>query len=563
MVTIAQLGRNRWAGRSGEMSLLQLSVLLKRRAALIAFLLVVAATARIASTWNVFNHTVDEPAHISCGMQFLSKGIYQYEHQHPPLTRVMVALGPYLLGERTPGDPDMNYNGLHILHRSGRYDTVLALARAGNLPFFWLASWMAFLWGRRIYGAEGAVLSVFVFTALPIVLAHAGLATTDMGATAFLGAALYCFFQTIEKPTWRNGILFGFSFAGMTLSKFSGLAYFAAALGSALVVWLWMKRPSPGELLAAGQRLALPVALSIPIALLVVWTGYRFSFGQSVWFSGPVPFPELFSGIDQVRTHNAAGQLTYLLGELSMKGSWAYFPILIAVKTPIAMLVCLAAALGIRVSKPSQSRTTAWPGWLPWVICGSALLVAMSGNINIGLRHLLPAYVLLSVIASGGLLALLAAAPARRWALPAFALLCLWLTATSAAAHPDYLAYFNAFAGESPENIVVDSDLDWGQDMKRLGARMRELGAPSLTFTNFLLADLDAFGFPPRQPNDPRGPSPGWNAVSLTNLKLFRLGWLMKNPELKPWPELVRPTERVGQSILLYYFSEPPAAPPR
>ena len=44
----------------------------------------------------------------------------------------------------------------------------------------------------------------------------------------------------------------------------------------------------------------------------------------------------------------------------------------------------------------------------------------------------------------------------------------------SLAAHPDYLAYFNALAGDDPERIVVDSDLDWGQDIKRLGQRLRD-----------------------------------------------------------------------------------------
>jgi hypothetical protein len=57
-------------------------------------LLILIGSARIASTYNVFNHTVDEPAHIACGMEWLSKGTYHYEDQHPPLSRIAVALGP-------------------------------------------------------------------------------------------------------------------------------------------------------------------------------------------------------------------------------------------------------------------------------------------------------------------------------------------------------------------------------------------------------------------------------------------------------------------------------------
>jgi hypothetical protein len=78
---------------------------LDRRAKLFVLALLALGTLRIASTYTVFTHTIDEPVHIACGMEWLSKGVYQYETQHPPLTRIMVALGPYLLGVRSTGLP--------------------------------------------------------------------------------------------------------------------------------------------------------------------------------------------------------------------------------------------------------------------------------------------------------------------------------------------------------------------------------------------------------------------------------------------------------------------------
>ena len=74
------------------------------------------------------------------------------------------------------------------------------------------------------------------------------------------------------------------------------------------------------------------------MALAVIWAGYRFSFGPTTWFAFQVPFPELFSGIDQVREHDRAGHLSYLLGEQRMDGWWLFFPVLLAVKTPLAVL---------------------------------------------------------------------------------------------------------------------------------------------------------------------------------------------------------------------------------
>jgi hypothetical protein len=84
------------------------------------------ASARIVSTYTVFNHTVDEPAHLAAGMEWISAGKYLYEDQHPPLARVMGALGPYLAGERWHAGPDSYREGYRILGRDAHYDRTLA-----------------------------------------------------------------------------------------------------------------------------------------------------------------------------------------------------------------------------------------------------------------------------------------------------------------------------------------------------------------------------------------------------------------------------------------------------
>ncbi|HYK65999.1 MAG TPA: hypothetical protein VEY94_13740, partial [Patescibacteria group bacterium] len=123
----------------------------EHRAVILTMALILIGSARIALTYTVFNHTSDEPAHIACGMQWLDQGVYNYEAQHPPLTRVMVALLPYLAGIHGNQQGDMTFEGNTILYGggAGQYDWRLSLSRAGNLPFFWLACWMVFLWGRR------------------------------------------------------------------------------------------------------------------------------------------------------------------------------------------------------------------------------------------------------------------------------------------------------------------------------------------------------------------------------------------------------------------------------
>src|SRR5206468_6551236 len=129
---------------------------------------------------------------------------------------------------------------------------------------------------------------------------------------------------------------------------------------------------------------------------------------------------------------------------------------------------------------------------------------------------------------------------------------------SSALSHPDYLPYFNELAGSEPEKIVVDSDLDWGQDAKRLANRLREVGAQEATWVTLLTADFEGeHGFPHLLPNmSVTQPSPGWNAIGLTYWKARRLGLGDSFPSLELWPDRIPPMEKVGKSIYVWRFPQ-------
>ncbi|HYL36586.1 MAG TPA: glycosyltransferase family 39 protein [Bryobacteraceae bacterium] len=532
---------------------------LQRRALLVVLGLILVGSIRIALTYTVFNHTSDEPAHIACGMQWLDQGIYDYEAQHPPLTRVMVALLPYLAGVHGNRQGDMTFEGNTILYGGGgaQYDWRLALSRAGNLPFFWLACWMTFLWGRRMAGETGAVVAVLIFSMTPTVLAHAGLSTTDMGVTACMAAAMYASLRLVEQPGMRTAAWFGLALGLMVLSKFSALVFYPAAMALALGVWLFWARPGLGEFFRRALRLLPWIALSAVLTFLLIWAGYRFSFGKTVWVPFPVPFPELYQGIKAVSDHNTGGHLSFLLGELRMDGWWYFFPVLIAVKLPLAMLGLMALGLWKRAARPASG----WAFSIGVAICVAILGVGMAARINIGIRHILPMFPFLAIITAAGAMWLAAQGRTKTWARWTLAVALGWLCASSLAAHPDYLAYFNALAGDHPERIVVDSDLDWGQDIKRLGQRLRELNAPSVAFTPTITISLAAVGFPPHERSAPDAPYAGWNAVQITQWKLYRLGLQMNDPDSQTWPDVIPPAERIGKSILLYYIPPQAGAP--
>jgi hypothetical protein len=513
-----------------------------RRSLIIFLALVAVASARIVTTYTVFNHTVDEPAHIACGMEWLDRGTYHYEAQHPPLSRVMMAILPHYIAKAHSWDRPLMFNeGAAVLYTGNQYDLTLALARLGILPFFWLACWVVFWWARRSFGDVMAVFAALCFTVLPPALAHAGLATTDMALTATFGAAWVMMLSWLERPTWARSALFGLTLAATVLSKFSVLVFFPAAVAFALVGYFVFERPQRAHVLNLVKARLLPFAFAAALACFLIWAGYRFSFDK-------VPAPQLWAGIQEVRQHNALGNPSYLLGSFSDSGFWCYYEVVLAVKTPLALL----GLLGIGAWLCWKRRLELSAYWIPFAFVLGILAVGAFSRINIGVRHVLPVYLAFSVIAGVGAKWLWTQGGAARWILAG---LLLWMTVSSAWSHPDYLAYFNELAGEHPEKIIVDSDLDWGQDMKRLSARLKEVGATEVTFDPFIIAHLEAVhGFPPIKPSDPRGPAPGWNAVSLTMLKLHQLA-VPGHPEIVPWPERVPEQERVGKGVLLYYFA--------
>jgi hypothetical protein len=290
-----------------------------------------------------------------------------------------------------------------------------------------------------------------------------------------------------------------------------------------------------------------------------VWAGYRFSFGNVGGLR--LPAPELFAGIQAVIEHNRQGHPAYLLGMHSMFGWWYYYPVVLAVKTPLPFLALLFAGAAICLGKARRANPAFW---LPLAFSLGILFFSLFSQINIGVRHVLPVYMGFSIVAAVAAVRLWEMAPAARWAAWTLGLLLVWYGATSALSHPDYIPYVNALAGSEPEKILAESDLDWGQDMKRLAKRLHEVGARQVTFSPFIVAYLEAVhGFPPIQPMDPESPSPGWNAASITMIKAERLGLQDQHPEIKLWTEQIPPTERLGNTTLLWYFPPQTQAAPR
>jgi hypothetical protein len=558
-----------------------------------AGVLIVVGVSRIASTYSVFSPTGDEPVHIACGVAWLT-GKGGYESQHPPLARLAAATLLCLSGGPSTRASDAKalhlenaspllLQGRALLYDGGRPGRNLALSRVGILPFFALASVLVWSWARRLFGDGVAVAALALFTSLPPVLAHGGLATTDMAITATLFGAVYAFACWLRAPTSKRSVVLGAVIGLALLSKFSSLLFFPAVV-AALTVSFWLARKRTRE---SPRGPILPqlssVATVTAVGFFVVWAGYRFQLAPArpregrphttivrslhleryfarhprlretvfTMMEAPIPAGNLVDGLAAIGMHAQEGHFSFLLGNYRDHGWWYFFPVVLAVKTPVAFLLL------VLVGSFLLSRRRKELDWEAWAPAASALVIlaaVLPSGINIGVRHVLPIYPFLSILAGYGAARLLTA-PRRPIQFMAGLALVAWHVGSSLAAHPDYLPYFNELAFSRPERISLDSDLDWGQDTKRLGIRLRQLGVDRVTVGGLDTEYLQKVGGIQASPLKPYEPMPGWIAIGefFLRVKGERIRREMGRADSPfAWLEAQPSYERVGKSIRLY-----------
>jgi 4-amino-4-deoxy-L-arabinose transferase-like glycosyltransferase len=258
----------------------------------------------------------------------------------------------------------------------------------------------------------------------------------------------------------------------------------------------------------------------------------------------PLPAPYFFAGLEYVQWHSTVGHPAFLLGRVSSYGWWYYFPIVWFFKTPLPFVllslvgIWIAAAMPLRSgqqreSSNPRSREAAAVALAPLVM----FIPAMAGGINIGIRHILPIYPLLTIPAAFALVQLW-----RRRRVIAI-VLAAWLAIETTLAHPDYLAWFNEAAGRHPERIANDSTHDWGQDLLRLADVVRRERLTPLHLAYFGSADVHRH-IAHYEDLKPKTPAHGWVAVSEMMLAL--------NDGDYTWLEAYTPVRQIGRSIRLY-----------
>ena len=237
---------------------------------IVAAVLIVIASLRIASTYRVFSDTADEANHVGAGLDLYQNHRYIVQQENPPLPRLVLAAAPYLGGMRRDMNVDFSRQ-LQSVFANGKYERDLVLARVGNLVFFAIAALSVWFLARRVLDETQALIALALFTTQPVILGYSALATHDAAAVAGTAVGLLAFVRWLDEPSWKRAAVFGVAYGFGALCKFSCLPFVAAGCA----VLLLFRRRNPLQLLIVPVTAFATVALGYAFHLAPFFNGMR------------------------------------------------------------------------------------------------------------------------------------------------------------------------------------------------------------------------------------------------------------------------------------------------
>lgn len=494
--------------------------------------------------------TVDEFVYLPAGYYHLRTGDLTFDSTNPPLLKMVMAV-PLLAMDLTL-DPDPRWRdnrtgwgpwifGTRFMEvNRARYFDAFFAGRLTTIAFGAATASLLWWWARRVLAPAAALVALFVFCVQPTVIAHGALATLDVGVTALVFAAFFAlarFAATASRP-WAvlAGVLFGLGIAGKGVTLiFLPLVPVLAAIG-----WRGWDRERLMQLVDG----LVVLGLAGWVTLLAVYE-----------FSGfPLPAPVL-EGIRFQANASSAGEFpAFLNGRWSQTGWWYYFLEAFAVKTPVATILLVLAGLVVLARR--RARADAW-----FVLPPLLLLYVLSFHFgkNYGVRYLLPALPFLAIVAGFAAEALLRE---RRTRLVLAGLL-VWQLASTLLAAPHYLAYFNELAGATDHDrrLLLDSNLDWGQDLGRLKTYLAGTGTNRVALAYFGHVDPTLYDLEYTLP--PSAPAAGRYVVSANYLAGYPYAITYARDHMIgvrrgqwSWLDRLAPSARVGRSLYVFDVSD-------
>lgn len=428
--------------------------------------------------------------------------------------------------EQAPGwrHGDVWVFGRHLLYDLHNSTWWIIPSRCMAVLLLLVQCLLVYVASKSMFGPQGGLISLFAACLCPSLLAHGRLVATDFPITLACFATIFSFSHLMRRCTLYRLVGFVAAMSSACLTKFSWPAVIPSLLAIGLVAVL-QEHAIPVRIPWKNQDASITsVRRKLILVLFVAMFGFAGTFA-SIWacygfryapYRGPDADVASMLGLsgggreaatDREQSWNMTmedargrpmrgltgrfvratrewhllpeaylfglaftkktvqGQPTYLLGEVYDSAKWQYFPIAFFLKTPLMALLWIAVGIVCFVAgiSPSCKNRPLAIGLSSFILVYFGL--ALSSNMNLGQRHLLPIYPAIYV-----LLGKTAGLWQRRWGrmlmvviLPAYAFETL-------STFPNYLAFFNGLAGGrgNDSRYLIGSNLDWGQDLIRL-----------------------------------------------------------------------------------------------
>lgn len=482
---------NKAKGLPGARTLIVLGVLLAMHAGLAIW---------AASGKSV---TADEILHVTQGFFANRHGDFRVQPENGMLPQRLHGLAATISGAPTPELRDneawRTSSGTMLSHQFF-YETghdhfpMLMIARSLNVLFSLGAAVLVFCWARHLAGNAAGLVAAACYALDPGLLAHAALATSDLAAVFLLPASLTLFWWQLGTPRMPAILASSLVFGLACVAKYS--AVLIVPLMVVLIAVRVLGDRGHHRWWKIGSITLLTHAV---VAVLVIWCTYGFRYSG---FAAAVPpadhyaarwenvlpyvgihglvadfcrklqlLPEAFLYGYAWVVQSAKARSAFLAGEYSIFGWPSFFPLAFAWKTTLAMLVALIPATVSLVLRwrrqPALIRSDLWRTAPLAAFFALYATFSITSSLNIGHRHILPLYPVLHILLG----IWIATLPGKRLVRTAAATLLIFGQALACVrTAPHFLAYFNAIAG-GPANghrLLVDSSLDWGQDLAGL-----------------------------------------------------------------------------------------------
>jgi Dolichyl-phosphate-mannose-protein mannosyltransferase len=447
--------------------------------------------------------TSDEIVHVTGGYSYWAFDDYRLQPENGNLPQRWAALPAWLRGARFPSLDQAYWRvsdawvmGHEFFYETGEdHFPMLMWARAMIALLSVATGALVFRWSMGLFGTRGAFVSLAFFAFSPSFLAHGGYATSDVCMSLFMLASVGAWWRHLNAPGPGPFALSALMFGLACVSKFSAVLLLPI-LGVCAVVHCATHPGRARAVLLSGLGHAAAAA-----AVIWAFYGFRYSafnpalpaadqfieswpemYAHTGWagrvihlLAGIHALPEafLYGAAYVVQTSQVRG--AFLNGQYSITGWPTFFVWVFILKSTLAFLLALAVSLWLAIGPAFRAQAAG--GRLRTLLPLTPLLAllavywafSITSHLNIGERHLLPVYPAMFILT--GALGDWLRRPLRMRALVVAGLVG-WHVAESVAIAPHYLAYFNELAGGPAEGHrhLVDSSLDWGQDLPGLKA---------------------------------------------------------------------------------------------